>query len=84
MMFIINQAKFQTHLPDKSNLSTLSTAPIYEDSFFIFIKYYVVVVIGTVEKWIGPLNSERFRYEIHGKEPVEMLKAMWITYPHGG
>jgi len=28
-LFIIDQAKIQTHLPNKSNLSTLSTGPIY-------------------------------------------------------
>ena len=44
---------------------------------------YIVVVIGMVDKWIGSQNGESFRYEIHENEPVEILKAMWVTYPHG-
>jgi hypothetical protein len=81
-MSLINQAKIQTYLPDKSNLSTLSTSPNILRFLFLLNKISMVVVIGAVDKWIVLQNGERFRHVIHDNEPEEVLETLWVTCPH--
>jgi hypothetical protein len=54
VIFIFDQANFQTHLPRKSNLSTYPPILYTKILFLKIYKSNIAVVIGVVDMWIGP------------------------------